>query len=476
MLKIVVVLRREGNMDIRACIILGVGALAMTPAIGAPRGTVIDGLATVQPNGAILVQYSPDLDAARRVENRLSLSYSKRRALQRDLSTLGYSPGSADGVLGRRSRQAIARWQNDRGYDVTGYITGNQLYEIGRLADEERERLARDDRAQERERAQQDKAFWQSTGALGSTWGLNRYLERYPNGAYARDARRQLSAQEENARRDQQAAQERDDRAYWRATGSAGSVSGLNDYLRRYPKGIYAADARRQLAAQRDAEDRAYWQRTGARGDADGLRRYLREYPDGVYAGTARRQLEEVERASRDGADWVRAERSDTIAGYREYLRRNPNGAYVSIAERRLSDLEYQTRTAREDAAWRDADRIHTLQGYRTFLRHYPNSRYASTARARLGDLAAATPLPDHTNAQIERARQYEESLLGPNPSLSMQMEQGLRKLGYQPGPIDGVIDEQTRDAIRALQRKLGRTVTGYVDADTYQILRSEMR
>lgn len=419
-------------MDIRACIILGVGALAMTPAIGAPRGTVIDGLATVQPNGAILVQYSPDLDAARRVENRLSLSYSKRRALQRDLSTLGYSPGSADGVLGRRSRQAIARWQNDRGYDVTGYITGNQLYEIGRSADEERERLARDDRAQERERTQQDKAFWQSTGALGSTWGLNRYLERYPNGAYAREARRQLSAQEENARRDQQAAQERD--------------------------------------------DRAYWQRTGARGDVDGLRRYLREYPDGVYAGTARRQLEEVERENRDGADWARAERSDSIAGYREYLRRNPNGAYVSIAERRLSDLEYQTRTAREDAAWREADRIHTLQGYRTFLRHYPNSRYASTARARLGELAAATPLPDHTSAQIERARQYEESLLAPNPSLSMQMEQGLRKLGYQPGPIDGVIDEQTRDAIRALQRKLGRTVTGYVDADTYQILRSEMR
>ena len=64
-------------MDIRACIILGVGALAMTPAIGAPRVAAFDSHAAGQPNGVILVQYSPDRDGARRVENRLSLSYSK---------------------------------------------------------------------------------------------------------------------------------------------------------------------------------------------------------------------------------------------------------------------------------------------------------------------------------------------------------------------------------------------------------------
>ncbi len=47
--------------------------------------------------------------------------------VQRLLNAAGYDAGTADGILGERTRQAIAAWQRDRGLPATGELDGTQI-------------------------------------------------------------------------------------------------------------------------------------------------------------------------------------------------------------------------------------------------------------------------------------------------------------------------------------------------------------
>ncbi|MGF1527435.1 MAG: peptidoglycan-binding protein, partial [Candidatus Competibacterales bacterium] len=66
------------------------------------------------------------------VEAQLNLSRSQRRQIQASLARRGFDPGPADGLLGPRSRRAIAAFQRTRGEEPTGYLnstTGRALLE-----------------------------------------------------------------------------------------------------------------------------------------------------------------------------------------------------------------------------------------------------------------------------------------------------------------------------------------------------------
>ena len=56
------------------------------------------------------------------VEASLALTREQRRQIQLGLTVLGFDPGPADGLFGRRTREAIRRWQAARGDEVTGYL------------------------------------------------------------------------------------------------------------------------------------------------------------------------------------------------------------------------------------------------------------------------------------------------------------------------------------------------------------------
>jgi membrane-bound lytic murein transglycosylase B len=58
------------------------------------------------------------------------LNARQRMTLQEGLSALGYDPGGADGVLGRRTRQAIRDYQRARGIPADGYATSSLLTRI----------------------------------------------------------------------------------------------------------------------------------------------------------------------------------------------------------------------------------------------------------------------------------------------------------------------------------------------------------
>ncbi|WP_313351310.1 peptidoglycan-binding domain-containing protein [Paracoccus sp. (in: a-proteobacteria)] len=194
--------------------------------------------APVAPAPAPVQQREPEIQQPRQVtpprqvsqaeltENRLNLSRADRVAIQRRLNTLGYSTGGADGIFGARSRSAIRGWQQSNGHAVTGYLTSAQVNAM---------RTQANNVAPSRD--QQDRAYWQQTGAKGGVANLRAYLDRYPDGIYAQNARQRLAAADNNLSKD-----EREDRAWARAR-QTDTVQSYTQYLQNWPRGEHAEQA-----------------------------------------------------------------------------------------------------------------------------------------------------------------------------------------------------------------------------------------
>jgi hypothetical protein len=54
-----------------------------------------------------------------------------------------------------------------------------------------------------------------------------------------------------------------------------------------------------------------------------------------------------------------------------------------------------------------------------------------------------------------------------------LQAQQSLHVAGFSPGPLNGIMGDKTRDALRAFQNARGLKVTGQLDTQTAQVLQS---
>jgi len=273
------------------------------------------------PNGLSAQEARLRIEALRntpeRIEADLLLSRDERRAIQRDLTTLGFNTRGIDGLFGPGTRGAIRGWQGRSDLDETGYLTRDQIFQLAGQA-----------------------------------------------------ARRAAEIEaEERARRE---------------------------------------------AAER--ADRAYWDGTGAGADEAGLRAYLGRYPDGIFA---------------------------------------------ALARERLAELEAQARLQTDRDAWRRADARDTARAYRRYLSEFPEGRFAPEARLRLAALDPTTDEPAPDTPPVEVLEQEEALLM--TPALRRLVERRLSNLGYDPGPVDGRFDDQTRAAVRQAQAQFGLPVNGYV-------------
>lgn len=196
---------------------------------------------------------------ARMAEEALGLNRDQRRAIQRQLSLLGFDPKGIDGLFGAGSRAAIQAWQQQNAERATGFLTRDQLLRLTAQAERRAAELEAEAAARRAEQERQDRLYWDQTGAKGDEAGLRAYLKRYPDGLFAELAAERLAAIEA-ARRAEAAAQ---DRQAWDRARAADTADAYRAYLAIFPNGAFAAEAQARIealdatAAEAAARDRA---------------------------------------------------------------------------------------------------------------------------------------------------------------------------------------------------------------------------
>lgn len=300
-----------------------------------------------------------------------------------------------------------------------------------------------------------EEGYWRAVSQLGGEKAMQNYLQAFPNGAHAPDARAWLDGQVisqpvAKQPKDIEAAlglsrtQRRNIQRQLTVLGY--NTRGVDGYFGRgsraailnwqadqgdVPTGFLTrqniagiahqskiraqklAVQKRQQQAARAQADQAYWRSSGAKsGTESGLRRYLQRYPSGLYSGTANRQLDviianrQTADAARERNAWDNASQTDSIRGYQTFLTQFPNGYYSGPALRRLNVLKRIKRQANQGNSANSNDRNYWVstgaqagseQGLRDYLQRYPNGIYANDARARIAAINAALKRPATT-------------------------------------------------------------------------------
>lgn len=241
---------------------------------------------------------------AERGEQALDLNRSARQDIQRDLSLLGFNTRGIDGIFGPGTRGAIGAWQQDQGFERTGFLTREQIA----LLDEQAQRRADELQAEAEERRQQqmeaDIAYWNQTGAPGDEAGLRAYLKRFPDGEFAELANERLAVIEDEKR----SQANRIDRELWEQATASDTAAAYEQYLVQSPEGAFREEAQARIVAlQREAEYSEAARAEAAMNMSSGTRRViearlnglgLRPGPvDGVFDEDTRRAIRRYQSA-----------------------------------------------------------------------------------------------------------------------------------------------------------------------------------
>ncbi|SFS19043.1 peptidoglycan-binding domain-containing protein [Yoonia litorea] len=136
---------------------------------------------------------------AEATEDGLNLTRNERREIQDMLTTLGYDTRGVDGIFGPGTRSAIESWQRANAYTPTSFLNQAQIDQMTAQFIRREAEIAEEQEREREQREQQDRAYWDETGANGGAANLRAYLERYPDGIFADQARQALGAVTDNA-------------------------------------------------------------------------------------------------------------------------------------------------------------------------------------------------------------------------------------------------------------------------------------
>ena len=304
-----------------------------------------------------------------------------------------------------------------------------------------------------------ERDYWTLVNSIDSERAYAAYLDRFPDGAYARRAAKRLDGlrrdPEQRAREEEAAlALGREDR---RRVQAALSMLGFD------PGGIDGAFGPGTRAALTDWQRVEGYEPTGHLG-ADQIVRLREQAARRAVEIEAEAAAQRAEARRLDEAAWAESGQGADAAGLRVYLERHPDGIHADRARERLAVLE---REARSSAALEDARDWDTARGrdrpraYRRYVERHPDGAFVEAARARIDELRARTRDPE----RAEAAR-IGEGALGLTPVTQGLIEGRLEAFGFEPGVVDGRFDDDTRRAIRRYQRSRGLPPSGYLDQE----------
>jgi len=121
----------------------------------------------------------------------------------------------------------------------------------------------------------------------------------------------------------------------WRQAQGADTIAAYRSYLNDYPNGANAAEARQRIRVI-EVDDQA-WQQAQARDTIPAYRDYLNEFGNPRHRQAA---LGRIDAIRADNAAWQDAQAADNVQGYRRYLQAYPNGRNAAEARQRLTELQ----------------------------------------------------------------------------------------------------------------------------------------
>lgn len=171
-------------------------------------------------------------------------------------------------------------------------------------------------------------------------------------------------------------------------------------YLDGYPNGTFAAQARVKMSTLAAADQ----ERTAAGACLNGstvaaCEKYLASYPSGASAAAARSRITALNSAEQERTAWRACEAGDAALPCEKYLAAYPAGASADAARAtiaRISKNEADKRAAEaEQAAW-DQCRTATnnILPCQQYLDGHPNGRFTALAKAQI-DVIATGPTED---------------------------------------------------------------------------------
>jgi len=305
--------------------------------------------------------------------------------------------------------------------------------------------------------ALREEGWWDAARTMGTAEALEAYLNRYPGGAFARDANTMLDDLRNAPLRDAEASE----RALGLDRGERRALQRALVLLGYDPRGIDGIFGRgtRSAVTKFQTDNRLL-----ASGFFD--RETVALLNDLARARTAELEAEAAahaaEEARQEEALWRRVTRQDTVASYRNYLDRYPDGSHVDEARARLRDIRGASARAEERAFWDEVVSANTVAAYRSYLQTYPDGAFVEDAQAALAEIEQA----EGNQAAIDAAAAEESRVLS-SRIMRMLAERRLDELGLEPGRVDGQFNDRTRRAIRRYQQARDLPVTGYVDQAT---------
>lgn len=189
-----------------------------------------------------------------RIEEAMRLSRDERRAVQRDLTILGFDTRGVDGVFGRGTRSAISAWQGANRFQSTGYLNREQVIELGRQGTERARQLDEEARARQAEAERRERIYWRDTGSGQDEAGMRAYLQRYPQGIFAAVAVQRLQEIDAQRRAEEERRARRQESNMWEDAQRIDTEEAYRAYLQAYPRGEYARQARQRIEELRRRE------------------------------------------------------------------------------------------------------------------------------------------------------------------------------------------------------------------------------
>ena len=198
------------------------------------------------------------------------------------------------------------------------------------------------------------------------------YLFRYPNGIHEREARVRKGELEL-------------DHGAFAQAELLGTVEGYQAYLDAHPQGRHVREAiRRRDSLAEEAADHAAFAQAKSRGTIGAYQGYLDAFPQGLHVEEATRLRDAMVGKARDDKAFAYAVSQGTVKGYREYLEKFPQGLHAEEAARRRDALVAE---AADRAAFAQARLKDTVASYREYLSAYPDGAHVRAARERKGQL-----------------------------------------------------------------------------------------